>query len=213
MYEGKFLKTREQAIRDIRFRKLVESLQLSELTELKSQKGALNPYVSGLLLSATLMEEFRQEAPFTVSVGWGQILDENDNLSSEIDVFTYQGKPIYQWKNIGYVIVNKDDIQSIFEVKRKFYSYSYHKEDFERLHNFAERVYLIIFETYNSLNGIKNCENKLRKIGYADAFHLVRLKDDNETKNEPIYENWYKLMDTVSQRTKDYYNYTQHFKE
>ena len=163
MHEGKFLKTREQVIRDIRFRKLIGSLQFLGLTELKSQKGALNPYVSGLLLSATLMEEFRQEAPFTVSVGWGQVLDENDNLSGEIDVFTYQGKPLYEWKNIGYVIVNERDVESIFEVKRKFRAYSYHKEDSERLHNFAERVYLIIFETYNSVDGIKNRENKLNK--------------------------------------------------
>lgn len=202
MYRGKFLKTREQAIRDIRFRKLVESVKLSELTELKSQKGALNPYFSGLLLSATLMEEFRQEALFTVSVGWGQVLDEDDNLSKEIDVFTYFGKPLYEWKNIGYVIVNKENVQSVFEVKHKFRSYSYHKKDLERLHNFAERVYLIIFETRISVNGIKKREKKLKEIGYTDVFYLAKLKGGKE--HEPIYEDWYRLMDTLKERTEQF---------
>jgi len=195
------LKTRTQAILNIRFHRLIESLQLSELTEIKSQKGALNPYVSGLLLSASLMDEIRLEVPYGMHVGWGQVLDGNDHLSGEIDIFTYLGKPLYRWKDIGYVIVPREQVQSIFEVKRRFYSYDDHQEELNCLRNFASKIFLIIFETDNSMDGIKKREDKLRKLGYTDAFHLVRLTEtENKKIHEPIYQNWYRLMDNAAER-------------
>ena len=197
------MKARRKAILDIRLHKLIESLQLSELSEVKSAKGALNPFISGLLISSSLMDEIRQEVLYGLHVGWGQVIDENDKLSKEVDIVTYLGKPLYQWKNIGYIIVPKEQVNSIFEVKRKFYSYKDHQEELKNLKNFSPngKVFLVVFETYNSTNGIRTRENKLRELGYTDAFHLVRLKTvEGKEKHEPFYEDWYRLMGTVSER-------------
>ena len=197
------MKARRKAILDIRLHKLIESLQLSELSEVKSAKGALNPFISGLLISSSLMDEIRQEVLYGLHVGWGQVIDENDKLSKEVDIVTYLGKPLYQWKNIGYIIVPKEQVNSIFEVKRKFYSYEGHQEELKNLKNFAlnENVFLVVFETYNSVKGIRACENRLKELGYTDAFHLVKLETiEDKERHEPLYEDWYRLMDTVSER-------------
>lgn len=200
------MKTRKQAILDLRFRSLINSLQISELSEMKTGRGTLNPFVSGLVLSSAIMEEIRKEVPYNVHVSWGQILNENDMLSGEIDIMTYLGKPLHEWKNIGYAIIPKQLVGKIFEVKRSFRSYGDHKEDYQRLSNFCPRerkMFLIIYQTYNTLEGIRKREDKLKDIGYSDAFHLVRLTKSTKKRYgviEPLYEDWYRLMDTVGGR-------------
>jgi len=197
------VKTRKQVILDFRFRSLIDSLQLSELSEMKSGRGWLNPFVSGLLLSSAIMEEIRQEVPYNIHVSWGQILDENDILSGEIDIMTYLAKPLHEWENIGYAIIPKLQVDKIFEVKRHFQSYSDHKEDYQRLSNFASKIFLIIYQSSITVDGIKKREEKLKTLGYHDAFHLVRVtkpKKGHYGIEGPLYENWYRLMDTVGER-------------
>lgn len=194
------MKGRRKTILDIRLRKLIESMRLSELSEVKTKRGALNPFVSGLLLSSSLMDEVRQEVPYNMHVAWGQALNENDVLSGELDIILYLGKPLYQWKSIGYAIVPKQQICSIIEVKRKFYTYKDHKYELNCLKNYHDKVLLVIFETYNTIKGIKERENKLRKLGYTDVFYLVRLTEgEGKEVPQPLYEDWYRFMDTVAE--------------
>lgn len=197
------METRREAILNIRFRSLIDSLHLSELSEVKTGRGSLNPFVSGLILSSALMEEIRQEVPYSAHVAWGQILDEKDVLSGEIDIMTFLGKPLYEWKSIGYAIIQKYQVGKIIEVKRNFQSYRKHKEDFEQLSNFADRIFLIIYQTHNTQEGIKKRREKLVALGYRDVFHLIRLLNSQGKHQRNIeyqYEDWYRLMDTVGGR-------------
>jgi hypothetical protein len=200
------VKSRRQAILDVRFNRLIDSVQLSELSEMKTGRGRLNPFVSGLLLSSAILEEIQQEAPYNVHVSWGQILDENDTLSGEIDIMAYLGKPLHEWKSIGYAIIPKRQVGKIFEVKGHFQSYKSHEEDYQRLSNFAPKIFLIIYQSHNTINGIKKREEKLKSLGYHDAFHLVRITKSKKKRDGTIiglYENWYSLMDTVSGRLEE----------
>ncbi len=197
------MKTRRQAILDFRFNRLIDSVQLSELSEMKTGRGRLNPFVSGLLLSSAILEEIQQEAPYNVHVAWGQILDENDTLSGEIDIRTYLGKPLHEWKSIGYAIIPKRQVMRIFEVKGRFQSYKSHEEDYQRLSNFAKKIFLIIYQSDNTIDGIKKKEEKLKVLGYHDAFHFMRITKATKKRDGTImrlYENWYRLMDAVSGR-------------
>jgi len=193
------MKTRRQAILNIRFRSLIDSLHLSELSEVRSGRGALNTFVSGLILSSAIMEEIRQEAPYNVHVSWGQILDENDVLSGEVDIMTYLGKPLHEWKSIGYAIIQKFQVGKIIEVKRNFQSYRKHEKDFERLSKFG-KIFLIVYQTRNTIDGIKKRREKLKALGYQDVFHLIRLAMRGKKRYgsmEYLYGEWYRLMDTV----------------
>lgn len=189
------MKSRRETILDIRFRRLIESMELYGLSETKSGKGFLNPWVTGLLLSSALMDEIRREAPYNAHVTWGQILNPDDTLSGEIDIIVHIGKPLYQWRSIGYSIIRRQTVLSLYEVKRTFSMYDKHEADYSRLRKFATDVYLIIYGTHTSIENIRKREAKLKEIGYKDVFHLVRwTKREPTGAAEPVYENWYRLM-------------------
>lgn len=154
--ESRTTKTRREAILDMRLRRLVESLEYSELSQMKTGKGRLHSFVSGLLLSSAILEEIRQVTRVNVYVSWGQILNEKGELSKEIDIMIYfRRKPLYEWKNIGYAIISKQDVLSIFEVKRNFQSYLSHEKECEQLSKFAKKIFLIIYHNPNTIDGMK----------------------------------------------------------
>jgi len=176
-------------------------MELYGLSETKSGRGFLNPWVTGLLLSFALMDEIGREAPFNSHVTWGQVLNQDDDsLSGEIDIIHHLGKPLYQWRNIGYSIVDKENVLSLYEVKRTFSKYDKHRKDYLRLREYGNRIYLIIYGTHTSIDNIRKREAKLKEIGYKDVFHLVRwTKREPEDVAKPISENWFRLMKAASQ--------------
>lgn len=194
------MKTRRQEILDTRLRTLVES-DMPELLKMKTGRGTLNKFVSGLVLSSALMEEISRAVPDNLHVAWGQILDYDNILSGEIDIMTYHGKPLHEWKRIGYAIIEKQQVDTIFEVKRSFRSYPVHRKEYERFSNFCNYIYLIIYRTSITRDGIEKRKEKLQKIGYQDAFHLIRYKKPTKKSYgviAPLEDEWYRLMDTVS---------------
>jgi len=191
-------RTRREAIWDMRLSRLVESMKLYRLTGRKYEQGTLHPYVSGLLLSSSIMAEIRQVTPESLRLAWGQILNNNDILSKEVDIMAYLGKPLHQWEDIGFSIVHKDNVDFgfVIEVKRSFPNYQKLKREFDDLSQFCESVLLIIYETENSMKGIRQRETELRGIGYKDVFHFVRWKEEDAY---PLYEDWNRLMRLVSE--------------
>lgn len=188
--------SRKEAIWDIQFSRLVEAMKLHGLTEVTSGRGSLHSFVSGLLLSSAIKGEMRRVAPEWLHLGWGQVLDESDVLSGEIDILAYRGKPLHQWEDLGFSLVSKENVDFIIEVKRSWPSYSSLEYELKRLSQYCEKMFLIIYETNNRMKGIKNRENRLRKIGYRDVFHFVRWEKENYYL---LRENWYRLMKTVSE--------------
>lgn len=192
------MKEREKTILEIRFRKFVESMELYGLSETGSGKGFLNPWVTGLLLSSAVMDEIQIDIPYNTYVTWGQVLNDDDTLSGEIDIIYHLGKPIYEWKRIGFAIVKRENILRLFEVKRTFKSYDKHREDYAKLRLFGTDICLIIYGTHTSLTNVEQREEKLRQIGYKDAFHLVRwTKRRAAGIAQPIIANWLRFIKTV----------------
>lgn len=65
-------------------------------------------------------------------------------------------------------------------------------------------MYLIIYGTHTTVANIIKREAKLKEIYYTDIFHLVpwTIRERRQVPEpEPLYEDWYRLMDTVAERS------------
>ena len=169
------------------------------LSRRKTGAGFMNPFVSGLVLSLTIIEKLQKHLPPKTNLSWGQILDKNDRLSGEVDMMTYMGNPVYEWENVGYTLIHKGLVGKVFEVKRNFRSYARHEKEFKHLNNFAKwpgRIFLIIYQSPNSINGIEKQREKLKSLGYKDVFHLACIPR-KLAERHVLYDNWYRLINVI----------------
>ena len=188
--------TRRETFWDLRLERLIKSMDLYPLTQIKGRKGSLHPFVSGLLLSSSIMEELNRVIHDNLRLGWGQILSEDDTLSGEIDIMAFHGKPLYHWDNVGFSIVNKDNVEFIIEVKGWMSSYKGLESAFSGLSEFCQQVFLIIFQTSNRMNKIISRAERLKQFGFKDVFHIIRWEKNGDSQSRAcaLYEDWYRLM-------------------
>jgi len=182
-----------KALWNMQLRQLIESLDLYRLSE-RGKGKPLHPFVRGLILSSTIINQIRLEVNPKYSVSWGQIMDNQGQLSKEVDVIIYEGRPYQEWRDIGFVIVPKEEVLAIIEVKT--YSYvSQMKKEYRGLCNYAEKIYAFTESYAASKRAYEKYRKTLMKIGFEDVFSLYLWLGD-EIK-ELLYEEWYRFLDTM----------------
>ena len=187
--------SRLKDILKIRMKKLNESTDLYELVKTGGH-GKIPTFVEGLILSSLLIEEIKLDLSPEYSVMRGQAIKNDGNLSKEIDVIIFSGKPYYEWQNIGYAIIPSKQIKAVLEVNTWFGSgvsrQDEYKDLYEQLEPFSSKVFLFCFHDDVSDAKINEHKKLLMSFGYEDVFIFKR--DDVLLENE-----WYRFVQTIRQ--------------
>ena len=155
--------TRLDQFRQRQLEALVNEVTISEVTsELYKGSYHLHAYITGLVVSATLMQKLSISLRPGLRFAWGQILNENSNvMSREIDLMVSKDVPIHYWEPIGYSIERPENISLVFEVKYRGISTS------------------DIQAWYSGVSQVFKPENTGKKV----EFILVILQDKSKLKN------------------------------
>jgi len=191
----------------IRMRRLGQVLELYDLSR---RKKGVQPFVVGLIGSSSLIEEIRRDLSPKYSVKWGQIIS-GDNISKEVDVIIFEGKPFYEWENIGYALIPQEQVKAVIEVKTNFCKENMNnykilidelKQFFSPQHSFP--IYLFFF--YNTIENQQTIDAKIKQLkgfGYEDVFILKYVEEnvvkDTANKNKERYfiDHWIRFINTI----------------
>jgi len=173
--------------------------QVLELYKLSKQGKGIHPFVVGLIGSSSLIEEIRRDLSPKYSVKWGQIIS-GDNISKEVDVIIFEGKPFYEWENIDYALVPQEQVKAVIEVETNFSTkkldkyktlFDKLKEFFSPQHSFP--IYLFFF--YNKIENPQIIDAKIKQLkgfGYKDVFILRYVK-----KEEYFDDHWIRFINMI----------------
>jgi hypothetical protein len=187
-----------KTLRKARLCSLIDRLDLYPLTTRFGNQEPLFLFARGLIFSAYLIEEARQDLSRHCSVAWGQIMAEDGTLSPESDIIIYEGRAFHEWKTevVCFTIVPKDNVRAAIECCQSFLPTRHQKKHLDNLLKFAPSVFLFSECCWSRKKHV--CEEKreiLQDLGYSDVFFLYRWyygidKEPNET-------DWFRFLDMI----------------
>jgi hypothetical protein len=182
------------AKRDASFDNLIDRGREIETWERKD----LHPFVSGHLFASKLKQELETTYPDT-HFTWGQV-EKKGELSGEIDIIAYRGKPVRSWEDACFAIINKKDVIFIIEAKmRTCWKIKDLREQCRKLSKYSKNAILVVYQVrVRTEETVAKRENDAKnKAQFREAVHLTRL-DPKSGKQHLRSQNWDQLKKTIS---------------
>ena len=176
--------------------------------EIKALQGRVRHFVKhygedGRYKETILIDLLRQKLPKSVSVGTGFVMGECDEPSTQIDIIIYDDiYPLY-FKQGDFVVVNKESVLGILEVKTRFRDSPALIQAIEKLYNNKKLI------GRNAFNGIFSfeCDFDVVENDGVDNFLRQKYMIDIITFNDTIFmKYWCKNMPNETY-TKPHYSF------
>jgi len=187
-----------KALRKARLNSLIERLDLYPLTSRFERQEPLFLFARGLIFSTSLIEEIRQDIPRRYSVGWGQMMTGDGELSPETDIIIYEGSPFHEWRTqiICFTLVPKDQVRVAIECCESFRPTKHLKKHLNDLLRFTPNLFLFAECCWSrGRNLCKKRKEELMDMGFRDVFFLYRFYYG--INKEPNEADWFRFLEMV----------------
>jgi len=187
-----------KALRKARLNSLIERLDLYPLTSRFEKQEPLFLFARGLIFSASLIEEIRQDLPRHYSVCWGQIMTGDGELSPETDIIIYEGSPFHEWRTeiMHFTIVPKDQVIAGVECRESFRQTKHLEKHMKDLLRFTQNVFLFSECCWSSKRSlVRKRREELMSMGFRDVFFLYRYYYGMN--KEPNEGDWVRFLEMI----------------